>query len=229
MKALQQESAAHRAALAFHAGTATHPAQRYVIRRLRRLIPRHAEAMNWLEAQRVAAAQGALTRRLATQAGLDPVHFVSTLPVVRVVKDPHLPDFRTSYWDEHAQQWVIVVRATDPPEHRHFSILHEFKRILDRGHEAELYDPRYLHGHVQSEMAADHFASCALMPAAAVRAALRDGARPSDLARHFRVSSLRTSKRLSDLNLLPIITKHPKGGNHAPHATTARRHRGADR
>lgn len=207
MKALQQESAPHDAPDAARSRTVTHPAQRYVIRRLRRLISRHDDPMNWLEAERIAAAQGALLARLAHQVGVDPVDFIASLPVVRVERDPALPDFRTSYWDENTQQWVIVVGATDALPSRRFSILHEFKRIVDRGHEPRLYDPRYLQGHVQAEMAADHFASCALMPARAVRVALRDGATPSTLAHDFKVTTLRATKRLSDLNLLPITTR----------------------
>ena len=203
MKALQQESTP----LAPNRRTATHPAQRYVIRRLRRRIPHHDEPMNWLEAERIAGIQGAQLARFAHEADMDIVDFIATLPVVRVERDKTLPDLRTSYWDEHTQKWVIVVRATDPLPTRRFSIMHEFKRILDRGHEAHLYDARYLQGYVQAEMAADHFASCALLPAKQVRAALRDGANPQELAHTFTVTPLRATKRLSDLNLLPI-TKH---------------------
>lgn len=209
MKPLQQDSAPERTQTTPRAPTAPHPAQRYVIRRLRRLIPEHVEPMNWLEAERLAAAQGAHIARLAERAGLDTADFIASLPVVRVERDPELPDARTSYWDQTTQQWVIVVRDQDPLPKRRFSILHEFKRILDRGHEPRLYDARYLHGHVQAEMAADHFADCALMPASRVRAALRDGATAVAIARRFKVTVLRATKRLSDLNLLPII-KHPE-------------------
>lgn len=208
MKPLQTERSPGGSAIRRPAA-AVHPAQRYAIRRLRRLIPDHTEPMNWPEAERIAAAQGAYIARAAAQAGLEPADYVATLPVVRVEYDAALPDFRTSYWDEHAQQWVILLRETDPPVARRFSILHEFKRILDRGHESRLYDVRYLQGHVQAEMAADHLASCALMPAKAVRAALRDGAKTQSLARRFKVTSMRATKRLSDLNLLPI-TSHPE-------------------
>jgi len=187
------------------AAAAAHPAQRFVIRRLRHLIPEHFEPMGWLEAERIAAAQGALVARLAERTGLDIADFIGSLPVVRVVHDPKLPDSRTSYWDELTQQWVIVIRDGHSIVKRRFGILHEFKRILDRGYENRLYDPRYLHGHVQSEMAADHFTSCALLPARRVRAELREGASIHQIARRYRVTVMRACKRLSDLNLLPVI------------------------
>jgi len=140
---------------------------------------------------------------------MDVVDFVATLPVVRIELDATLPDYCTSYWDERSQRWVIVVRASDRTVQRRFSIVHEFKRILDRGRETELYDARYLQGLVQAAMAADQFASRALMPAPKIRAALRDGASVVGLARQFKVTVLRASNRLSDLNLLPTI-KHPE-------------------
>lgn len=191
------------------ASRADHDEQRYVIRRMRHLIPAHIEPMSWREAERIANAQGALLARLSEKAGMDVVEFVATLPVIRVNLDPLLPDFCTSYWDDPAGQWIIVVRATDRPTQRRFSVIHEFKRILDRGHEGELYDPRYPQGLVQAAMAADQFAARALMPTRSVRAALRDGASVPALARRFNVSILRATSRLSDLNLLPII-KHPE-------------------
>lgn len=221
MTPIRRASTASLSVLEISAHTTTHPAQRYVIRRLRGLVPHHDDVMNWPEAERIAAAQAALTCRLAARAGIDPVKFVSTLPVVRVVNDPHLPETRTSYWDDHSQQWIILIRATEALEHRRFGIMCEFKRILDRGREPELYDARFLYGHVQAEMAADHFASNVLMPAQPVRKAVRDGATLRDLAHQFRVTPRRAGKRLSDLNLLPIIER-PKGGIHDPHTNEER-------
>jgi Zn-dependent peptidase ImmA (M78 family) len=185
------------------------PTRRHVIRRLRRLIPAHGEPMSWREAERVSRAQAALLTRLSDQAGTDIVDYVSHLPVVRVELDAALPDYCTSYWDAAAAQWVIIIRATDDLPQRRFSVLHEFKHILDRGHANDLYDPRYIHGLVQAGMAADQFANQSLMPARRLRALLREGATMATLARTFKVPTRRARERMSDLNLLPTI-KHPE-------------------
>lgn len=208
MTPLQQEQAPRLAKAATHERK-TPLAQRYVIRRLRRLVPNHVEPMGWREAERIANAQGAALARMSEKSGMDVVNFVTTLPLIHIDLDPTLPDSCISYWDKAAARWVIVIRATDRLPQRRFAVVHEFKRILDRGHEAELYDPRYVQGMVQAAMAADQFAGRALMPARDVRAALRDGASVVAIARRFKVPSLRASNRLSDLNLLPTI-KHPE-------------------
>lgn len=195
----------------------SHSEQRFVIRRLRRLIPKRSSELSWSAAERVATAQGALAARLADHSGHDIVEFIRTLPVVRVELDEHLPDSHISYWDERSRQWAIVVRATDSGIDRRSSVLHEFKRILDRGHELALYDPRYPHGHVQAEVAADQFASSAMMPTKKVRSAIAQGADVPALARQFRVTPARVTRRLSDLNLIPITTPHSKGGKHHEH------------
>jgi Zn-dependent peptidase ImmA (M78 family) len=188
---------------------APHPAQRVVIKRLRRLIPAHDGPLSWLAAERIAAAQGTKLAQLAEQTNLDPAAFIGSLPVVRVETDENLPDLRASYWDENAQQWVILVRTAETPAERRFNVVHQFKRILDRGHETQLYDPRYLHGHVQAEMAADYFASCALMPARKVRTALKNSTTATGVAKHFHVARPLALRRLSDLNLR-TTTKHPE-------------------
>lgn len=178
----------------------THPAQRYVIRRLRKLIPDHP--ISWIEAERIACAQATRLVALSRQADLDPAHFVATLPVVRVSLDSPVLTFRTSYWDEESSQWVIVVNAGLTGEARQLTILQEFKRILDHGNESRLYDPRYPHGNVQAEMACDLFATSAFLPAAQVRAAMRQrNATISDIARLFGITRQRARLRLSDLNL----------------------------
>jgi len=189
---------------------AGHAAQRYVIRRLRRLIPEPTHQLSWLAAQRLAAAQGAALARLAEEADLDPADFIASLPVVRVVNDDNLPDYRTSYWDTQRQQWVIIVRESDGPIRRRFGIAYEFKRILDSGHEGHLYDPRYLHGHVQAEMAADLFTSAVILPARRVRAAVAAGLGIDELAQRFKVTAARVELRLSDLKLYDALTNQPK-------------------
>ena len=131
MTPIQQDHVATRTEQSGPAKKADHDEQRYVIRRMRHLIPAHIEPMSWREAERIANAQGALLARLSEKAELDVVDFVATLPVIRVDLDPTLPDFCTSYWDDSAGQWIIVVRATDRLPQRRFSIIHEFKRILD--------------------------------------------------------------------------------------------------
>ncbi|GAA0993381.1 ImmA/IrrE family metallo-endopeptidase [Subtercola frigoramans] len=177
------------------------------MKRLRLLVPKQDHPLGWIASQRVAGNQAALLARLADRDNVDVVAYISSLRVIRIEFDEELPDSGMIFWDGKTDQWVIVIRSGESSARQRFSILHEFKHIVDRGSESRLYDPRYLQGHVQAEMAADHFAASAVMPAAKVRTAIKEGHQTlRSVAEYFDVSRDRTALRLSDLRLFTVIS-----------------------
>lgn len=184
-----------------------------LIRRLRNLAREHrARPVSWVAAQRIAARQGALVAREAAIRNITVDVLVASLPQVRVETDRDLPASGLAVWNRDERTWIIRLNAKDAPERQRFTLLHEFKHILDHNTSVHLYDPRYLSGHAQAEMAADGFASAALMPARVVRRLVkRDRCDVVELARRLRVSRDRAALRLSDLNLQATTTT--RGGN----------------
>ena len=184
-----------------------------LVAQLRRLARARARQrpISWLAAQRIATKQGAMLARVANEAGIRPEDLVAGLPRIQVKLDSKLPVSGITFWDRDRGCWTIRVRASDDAARRRFTILHEFKHALDHPFSAVLYDPRYLQGAAQAEMAADAFANTTLMPSQLVRRLVQvDGLSIGRLARRLHVSCDRAALRLSDLNLSEPITS-PKG------------------
>lgn len=174
-----------------------------VLKKLRSLVPqrplRFSEALHLAELQ---------ARRLLEITGVTdlPVSCreITDLPQVRIVDDPRLPLAGASHWDAAATQWVIRLNPTDSAAQRRFTLLHEFKHILDYGGPGLQPIP----GHPQctdrrTEMVADHFAACALLPKQIVREAW--AASSGDVARmaaHCEAPPSATRARLIQLGLL---------------------------
>lgn len=185
-----------------------HQAVRNPLPRLRRLVPKQHHPFGWIAAERIAAAQARLFRQLAHDAGLDPVAFMHALPNLRIRHDDDLPRPSLRHWDPIGQRWIITTRGSLTEAARRFLVLREFKHIIDDPYSLQLYDADHERGPAQAEMAGDHFASCVLMPAAAMRSAVRDGIRTiPELAAHFTAPKYRVGLRLSDLNLITKITE----------------------
>lgn len=191
-----------------------HPPIRNPLARLRRVVPQTLHPLSWIAAERVASAQASLFRRQARQIGLDPVDLVRALPNIRVRQDNELPCTSTHYWDPISRRWIVAVKDSLSETNQRFLILREFKYIIDCPDSLRLYDADHERGRVQAEMAGDHFALCALMPAAEVRDAIRNGiVTLSELAAHFTTSTYRVSLRLSDLGLTSKAQTESKGGD----------------
>jgi hypothetical protein len=150
-----------------------------VLTKLRSLVPRRP--LRFSEALHLAELQA---RRLLEIAGVTalPVscRVITGLPQVRIVDDPRLPLAGASHWDPAAKQWVIRLNPTDSAAQRRFTLLHEFKHILDFGGPGL----RPIEGHQSctdrsTELIADHFATCALLPKQLVREAWVAG--PSEI------------------------------------------------
>ncbi|MEI2826875.1 MAG: ImmA/IrrE family metallo-endopeptidase [Dermatophilaceae bacterium] len=81
---------------------------------------------------------------------------IGRLPRVRIERD-RLPTSGLSYWN--GIDWVIVLNEDESPERQRFSLLHEYKHIIDHGRQHILYRTES-----EAERIADYFAGCALMP-----------------------------------------------------------------
>jgi Zn-dependent peptidase ImmA (M78 family) len=135
-----------------------------------------------------------------------PTTIVTELPRITVEHDPDLPQDAASgcsTWDYQRRSWVISLNPTEPRRRRRFTVLHEYKHILDHGtpgiritgSATSLQRPA-------AEVVADYFAGCVLMPKRLLTAAFYDGIQhPADLAELFDVSEPAIRVRLNQIGL----------------------------
>jgi hypothetical protein len=167
--------------------------------RLRALIPRRAD-VTYDEALRIAELQATkLVEALGGPDGLTEQR-IAALPRIQVVHED-VGVSGMSHWT--GQHWLITLNASDSPARRRFTLLHEFKHIVDHGSAAILYTgSQRATGAEQAEHAADYFAGCALVPKRDLKAAWGGGMQRSrDLAAHFGVSEQAIGVRLSQTKL----------------------------
>ncbi len=131
------------------------------------------------------------------------LHHMEALPRLRIVFEP-LPVSGMSHWNGY--EWIISIAEGDSPARQRFTLLHEFKHIIDHGHTHRLYTGGDRRGSLtsaeQAESAADYFAGCALVPRRALKSAWGNGMqRASDLAEHFGVSLAAIEVRLDQTGL----------------------------
>lgn len=128
------------------------------------------------------------------------VHHFNAMPRLRVVYE-ELPVSGMSYWNGEA--WIIVINKHDCIERQRFTLLHEYKHVIDHGSTHLLYvGDRKNTDEEQAEMAADYFAGCALVSKARLKAAWGRGLqRITDLAAHFGVSEPAIEVRLRQTGL----------------------------
>ena len=174
-------------------------AARSVLASLRALIPQRT--VTFTEALRIAELQAARLRSLlgVTDDSL-PEEAIAGLPRIQIVRRV-LPTSGMSYWD--GQSWVIALNAREPETRQHFTLLHEYKHILDHGRTERLYSgSQTTTAEQQAEHAADYFAGCALMPKKLVKRAWGNRIQtPEALAGMFDVSPRAVEVRLAQLGL----------------------------
>lgn len=164
------------------------------------------------EALTVAELQAAkLNQLLAAQhpsfqlTGITEQH-IAALPHIRIAYEP-LPVSGMTHWNGH--DWIICLNTVDPEVRQRFTLLHEFKHIIDHHHTHHLYtgtpNARSRTGATpreQAERAADYFAGCALIPRTALKHAWGNGIQhPAALAEHFNVSQTAIHVRLNQTGL----------------------------
>ena len=178
-----------------------------VLSRLRALIPRRC--LTNYESLRLAELQANRLLELFTIAGpLVPSELVTELPRLEVRFDPDLPASGTTHWE--AGRWVITLNASEPSVRRRFSLMHEFKHVLDHTTRQYLYGDvaNNLDAAARAERAADQFAACLLMPKRWIKSEwFSSGQRPSIAARRFDVSPQALSVRLWKLGMAPDVQR----------------------
>lgn len=186
---------------------------------LRALIPRRK--LQFHEALRIAELQANRLLELS-DVGEAPVpsDIVASLPRILIDYDIDMPFSGTSNWDEHRRAWLITLNALEPDTRHRFSLLHEYKHIIDHGRSDLIYiGSARQTAEAQAEQVADYFAGCALMPKRLVKRAWGEGVqRKSDLAAMFNVSPRAIDVRLAQLGLTEPRSRC------APARTSARRY-----
>lgn len=167
--------------------------------RLRGLFPKRDVLFS--EALRLAELQASKLLELS-DIGCWPVpsEVVSELPRIRLAYTD-LPTSGLSHWD--GQAWAIFLNEDEPPTRQRFTLLHEFKHIVDHGRTGQLYRGNHrVTAAQQAEQAADYFAGCVLMPKRFLKRAWGEGLQhPERLAEEFEVSARAIEVRLTQLGL----------------------------
>jgi Zn-dependent peptidase ImmA (M78 family) len=164
-----------------------------ILKHLRSLSPSRTLATD--EQLRVAELQSARMCELG-HAGpdqdIDWEGLISSQPRVEIVYET-LPVSGSSHWN--GEKWIIILNRDDSLVRQRFTLLHEWKHIIDHGTlsrpEAE-----------DAERIADYFAGCVLIPKTALKHAWAGGIqRPDALAEHFGVSEQAIRVRLSQTGI----------------------------
>lgn len=165
---------------------------------LRDLVPRRR--LTAREALQVADIQaGRLRRSLGVDGPVFPTEALD-LPRLQIHYDADLPSSGMTFWN--GSSWIIVLNANEAPTRRRFSLLHEFKHIVDHTTKHHLYGRHARRHDPAAERAADYFAACVLMPKLYVKRHWGQGPRNLlALARTFEVSPAAMRYRLDQLGL----------------------------
>ena len=179
---------------------------RSVLGALRALIPQRNCA--FIEALRVAELQASrLLQLLRVEQAPIPSEVVSELPRIQVEYRP-IPMSGLSYWN--GTTWIIALNRAEPWTRQRFTLLHEYKHIIDHGRVKSLYRGTPTRTpEQQAEQAADYFAGCVLMPRMLLKRAWSNGLQtPDRLARHFETSERAASVRLAQVGLVDQANRH---------------------
>lgn len=178
-----------------------------VIPALRELGPNRR--LNWREAWSVAERQAIRLLEL-TAVTEPPVHsfIITALPGISVDYADEWPTAGGAI--EHYGGWRIVIRASDPPARKRFTLFHEFKHVIDdRQVDRMLYDsPGGRTAGEKAETICNYFAACALMPRRWIKRDWGHGIQSlEELTRRYCVSEEAMVYRLHDLGLWEAIPR----------------------
>lgn len=171
-----------------------------ILHELRAMVPQRPLTVG--ESYRIAELQA---NRLLAWGHIDepgtPSELVSDLPFVHVALRADLPVSGSARWLK--PRWLLLLNLSEPRVRRRFSLMHEFKHVLDDPFIDYLYAgrtaaERYRH----AELVADSFAACLLMPKRLVKRLWGHGVQdPVELAERFSVSAVAMRYRLQQLGL----------------------------
>lgn len=132
-----------------------------------------------------------------------PESIVADLPRLTMQRLSPIPVSGSAHWAK--SRWVVVLNGDEPRTRQRFTLMHEFKHILDNPFVRYLYTrSRGMSPDDQAEQICDYFAACTLMPRGWVKRAWGDGIQDfRELARLFDVSDGAMAIRLLGLGLVP--------------------------
>lgn len=192
--------------------------QNSILWQLRRLMP--GRPLTQFEAYRLAELQA---NRFLAMRGVEgpgtPSEVVSGLPFVEVRLRRDLPASGLTNW--YKPRWLILLNGHEPHVRRRFSLMHEFKHVLDHNMSERLYPTTALMDHDERvELVAEYFAACVLMPKRLVKQAYFGGRQSvTDLANDFAVSTNAMRYRLSQLRVIETYGRHERPYRDAPGLT----------
>ncbi len=131
-----------------------------------------------------------------------PIEIVTEQPRIRIVQSYDLPASGSAHWD--GNYWVITLNAAEYDLRQRFSLMHEFKHIIDHPtrHLIQGDGRSKMTADQMAEKVADYFAACVLMPKAWVKTAFCSETQSIErLAAKFEVSPKAMTFRLSQLGL----------------------------
>jgi Zn-dependent peptidase ImmA (M78 family) len=178
-----------------------------VLARLRVLVPyrrlQHSEALRLaeLQANRLLELFGVEAERISTE-------LVSELPRIEVRNLHGLPVSGSTHWENG--RWIITINADENWNRRRFSLMHEFKHVLDHTTKERLYGDvdHDIDAAERFERAADYFAACLLMPKRSIkRIWFASGQDLVRCAARLGVSTRALSVRLHHLGLAPTVDR----------------------
>lgn len=168
-----------------------------VLAALRALLPARGVSLDQAEA--IAERQADLLRVLTGVHGpRTPDSVITGLPRVRVVEEPDSPVSATTVWSSGT--WLIILSGDEPGDRQRFSLMHEFKHIIDYPAREQLYGDGTWRP-MKAEHAADHFAGALLMPKAELLPLIEEGVNPAALSYIFNVSTRAIETRLHQLGI----------------------------
>ncbi len=178
-----------------------------ILGRLRAIAPTRGD-LSFDEALSVAELQA--TRMAALVGGSDQLSeaTIDGFPRIRVVHE-RIAVSGMSHWT--GVDWLITLNETDSLRRQRFTLLHEFKHIIDHGATHRLYTGNLrADAALQAERAADFFAGCALVPKRELKSAWGRGIqRIALLAEHFDVSEEAIAVRLAQTKLNQAVDLVP--------------------
>ena len=174
---------------------------RSVLALLRGLVPQRQLTFN--EALRIAELQANhLLEHFSIDTAAVPDEIVSELPRIKIERERSLPVSGSAHWN--GRYWVITICADEHRSRQRFSLMHEFKHVLDHTTKDFLYQDRPTSSaYEQAERVADYFAACLLMPKRVVKRLWFEGPQNVErLAAKLRVSPAAARYRLDQLGLI---------------------------
>ena len=173
--------------------------QRSVLAMLRALVPQRPLLPS--ETLRLAELQAnRLLEHFAISTTAVPEELITELPRILMLREP-VPVSGSAYWN--GRYWLITVSSDEPRSRQRFSLMHEFKHVLDHTTKQFLYRDRpFQSAHEQAERVADYFAACLLMPKRMVMRLWCSGHQDiAELAHKLEVSPAAVRYRLHQLGL----------------------------